>query len=265
MGKKRAGKKEAKAAEKNTKNSAHEAPQAGEEDAETEALMGGYIEANQKAEEADKLNGLIGDEAAASGEEASYGDHLVELMSVETNIKKVHSGLKIPETVAAYIMAALYIILGCVFIIFPTELEEVLAYVAGGVLLVASAVQFVMAVITKEYMRTNTNKTATSFIMMGLAIMIICLPDWGHTLVITVWGIFGLLEGARAFNHALARISRGMRCSYYIVKGVVELTIAFLLLYDSNRYGELHIIVFGISLILDGLTVLPLWKKLFDR
>lgn len=267
MSKKRAEKNEAEEALQEN-SAAEEEPLSGGEDIEFEALMGGYVEANEEAAAAKATNALIGEvgeNSASEGEVGSYVDYLVEQISAETNAKKVHSGLKIPETVSAYITAVIYLILGCVFIIFPTAIEEVLPYVAGGALLFASVVQFITAVISREYMRTNTNKTATSLIMIGLAIMIICRPEWGHTLVIMVWGIFGLFEGARAFNHALARISRGMRCSYYIIKGIVELTIAFLLLYDSDRYGELHIIIFGISLIIDGLTVLPIWKKLFDK
>ncbi|MGN0804868.1 MAG: DUF308 domain-containing protein [Candidatus Coproplasma sp.] len=195
----------------------------------------------------------------------TYGDVLVHQMSIESNVKKVHEGFKINESVVAYIMAVLYVIAGVACVIFPHEIEHVLSYVVGGAMLLGSIVQFIVAIITKEYKKTNTNKTAWSVIVMGLSVMILLLPEWGHNFVIIIWGILGLFEGARAFNHALARISRGMRCSYYIIKGIVEVSIAFLLLYDSTKYGELHIIVFGVSLALDGITVMPFWKKILDK
>lgn len=195
----------------------------------------------------------------------TYGDVLIHQMSIESNVKKVHEGFKINENIAAYIMAVLYVLAGVACVIFPHEIEHILSYVVGGAMLLGSIVQFVVAIITKEYKKTNTNKTAWSVIVAGLSVMILLLPEWGHNFVIIIWGVLGLFEGARAFNHALARISRGMRCSYYIIKGIVEVAIAFLLLYDSTKYGELHIIVFGVSLVLDGITVMPFWKKFLDK
>lgn len=235
-------------------------------DAEIEALLGDYVTAN--AAQSEVSVSYVADEGAnadAPDGVGIYGDYLAEQMSIESNVKKMHIGLKLREDIAAYILAAIYIIFGISFVIFPAQIEEILPYVAGSAMLITSSVQFVAAIITKEYTRTNTNKTASSLILIILGVMVICNPDWGHNIIIVVWGIFGLFEGARAFNHALARISKGMRCSYYIIKAVVELVLAFLLLYDADKYGELHIIVFGISLILDGLTAMPIWKKLFDR
>lgn len=121
------------------------------------------------------------------------------------------------------------------------------------------------ALVTKEYRNTHTNKTAMSLILIGLSVMIILEHDWAHTFIPIVWGVLGLFEGAHAFNHALSRISRGMRSSYYIIKGVIEVVVAFLLLYKPEQYGELHIIVFGVSLMLDGITTVPIIKNFIAR
>ena len=124
---------------------------------------------------------------------------------------------------------------------------------------------FIFAIIEKEYRNTKSNRTASALILIGLSVMILIEHEWAHTFIPIVWGVLGLCEGAHAFNHALSRISRGMRSSYYIIKGIVEVAVAFLLLYKPEEYGELHIIVFGVSLIIDGITTLPALKKLFTK
>lgn len=205
------------------------------------------------------------DEAAAAADVGSYGDMLIEEFSVESHIHKVVKYAKIPEKVAHYLLAALYLTVGVLCVVMPRHIEFALPYIVGGGLAAGALVTFVFAVITKEYRSTFTNKTAMSVILMGLSVMLILEHDWAHTFIPIVWGVLGLLEGAHAFNHALSRISRGMRPAYYIIKGVIEVAIAFLLLYRPEQYGELHIIVFGVSLLVDGITAVPFIKEFVSR
>ena len=55
------------------------------------------------------------------------------------------------------------------------------------------------------------------------------------------------------------------RYFFYLVKGIIEIVVAFLLLYEPHQYGELHIIVFGVSLIFDGVIALPAVHKFLAR
>lgn len=201
-------------------------------------------------------------EAEANG---SFGDSLIEGFSVESHVHRAVKYAKIPEKVAYYLFAALYLAVGVLCIVMPHGIEFALPYIVGGGMAAAALVTFIFAVVTKEYRNTHTNKTAMSFILMGLSVMIILEHDWAHTFIPIIWGMLGLFEGAHAFNHALSRISRGMRPAYYIVKGIVEVVVAFLLLYRPEQYGELHIIVFGISLVIDGITTIPFIKEFVTR
>lgn len=195
----------------------------------------------------------------------TFGDHIIEDFSVESNVKKVSTYVKLPEKVVKYILSFLYIAFGAVCAAIPSRIESVLPYIVGGGMCAVSIIQLIFAIIQKEYRNTNSNRTASAIILIGLSIMIIIEHEWAHTFIPIVWGVFGLFEGAHAFNHALSRISRGMRSSYYIIKGVIEVVVAFLLLYEPESYGELHIIVFGVSLIIDGFTTIPIINKLFTR
>lgn len=215
---------------------------------------------------------LVGSETEgeADGEIAissigSYGDFIVEEFSVESNVKKVSKYIKLPEKAAKYILAFLYLAVGVLCIAIPERIEVALPYIVGGAMAAVSLVQFVFALVKKEYRSTHSNKTAGSLIILGLSVMIIVEHDWAHTFIPIVWGVLGLLEGAHAFNHAISRISRGMRSAYYIIKGIIEVVVAFLLLYKPEQYGELHIIVFGVSLMIDGITTLPVIKNFVAR
>lgn len=215
---------------------------------------------------------LVGEEPSEEAlEEVSitdfgtYGDRIIDDFSVESQAKSANKHIKIPETAAKYVLSVFYIALGAVCAAIPARIESVLPYVVGGGLLAISLVRFIFAIIEKEYRNTKSNRTASALILIGLSVMILIEHEWAHTFIPIVWGVLGLCEGAHAFNHALSRISRGMRSSYYIIKGIVEVAVAFLLLYKPEEYGELHIIVFGVSLIIDGITTLPALKKLFTK
>ena len=226
------------------------------------------VDGDAGAEEIVEAHQLVGSdsEGEAQGEIAAseigaYGDFIVEGFSVESNVKKVSKYIRLPEKVAKYILAVLYLAVGVLCAVIPERIEVALPYIVGGAMAAVALTRFIFAIVEKEYRNTNTNKTAGSLIALGLSIMIIIEHQWAHTFIPIVWGVLGLFEGAHAFNHAISRISRGMRCSYYIIKGIIEVVVAFLLLYEPEQYGELHIIVFGVSLILDGITTLPFVKK----
>jgi len=195
--------------------------------------------------------------SATVTENASKADFLVEDFAPVNNAKSVSHLTRIPEKAVMYCTAALYIILGAVCAVFSNKIEGVLPYVVGIALCVFSVVRFTLAISDKEYKSTSSNKTVSSLILLGLAIMILIEREWAHTFIPIAWGVWGLVEGAEAFNHALSRIIRHKNCVYYIIKGITEVVIAFLLIYKPERYGELHILIFGISLMLDGIVLLP--------
>ncbi len=229
-----------------------------------EAAVEENIAVEEDAAEEQRLVGSDSEEAhseLAASDIGAYGDHIIEGFSVESNVRKVSTYIKLPEKVAKYILAVLYLAVGVLCAAIPERIEFALPYIVGGAMAAVAITQFIFAIVKKEYRDTHTNKTAGSLIVLGLSVMIIIEHQWAHTFIPIVWGVIGLFEGAHAFNHAISRISRGMRSAYYIIKGIIEVVVAFLLLYEPEQYGELHIIVFGVSLMLDGITTLPIVKN----
>lgn len=195
----------------------------------------------------------------------SFDDTFIEAVSVENNIEEVCKHTRLSSVPVKYLMGIVYIVLGAVCAAIPGYIEAVLPYIVGGLMGLFSIVRFIFAMIDKEYKYTYSNKTASSVILLGVSIMIIIEHEWAHSFIPTVWGVWGLIEGAHAFNQALSRISKHRKFLFYLFKGIVEVVVAFLLLYKPDTYGELHIIVFGISLILDGIVALPPVHKFLTR
>ena len=200
---------------------------------------------------------------------SSCGDFIIEEFSAEQNASRLVSVTKMSKNVATYIMAAVNFVLGVLCVSITNIIAEVLPYIVGAMMIIVGIVQFVVAIVHKEYKEVKTNKTVTFFLVAALGIMIILQEldstnDSAIMLISVVWGILGLFEGAHAFNHALHRIANSERCAYYIIKGLLECVVAFMLLYrpDSHEIHHFHIIVFGANLILDAITMLPPVKKL---
>ncbi|MGN0806558.1 MAG: HdeD family acid-resistance protein [Candidatus Coproplasma sp.] len=226
-------------------------------------------EPSEKTEEQSEGGELPSEDYEPSGETeedlGTFGDKVIDNVSLENNLETMCRRTKLPEAVARYIMGVVYIALGIVCAAIPRLIESVLPYVVGGIMGTFAIVRFVYAIIEKEYKRTNSNRTASSLIMLGVSIMIIIEHEWAQSFIPTVWGVWGLFEGAHAFNHVFARIAEHKRFFYFLVKGIAEVVVAFLLLYEPHQYGELHIIVFGISLIIDGVVALPFVHKFVTR
>lgn len=201
---------------------------------------------------------------------SSYGDFIVEEFSAEQNAERVAKITKLSADAARYILSALYLAFGVLCVTITNQITAVLPYIVGSFMIALGVIRFIIAIARKEYRQVKTNQTATSFLVAALGIMIIvqevdATNDSAIMLVSVVWGILGLLEGAHAFNHALKRISNSERCAYFLIKGLLECTVAFMLLYrpDSHEIHHFHIIVFGANLIFDAITMLPPVKKFF--
>lgn len=199
---------------------------------------------------------------SAFGETVEEGASLVEEFSPHGAAELVNEHTPhISDKIVYYIMSVIYCGVGLTCIFASELVIDVLSYIVGSLMAFIGVVQFVLAIKNKEYRHTKSNKTAGSIVLVALAVMILVDRSWADSFIPIVWGVIGLFEGAHAFNNAFSRISRGVGCSYFIVKGIIELVLAFLLLYDPVHHIKLHIVVFGANLVFDAITMLPIVKK----
>ncbi len=213
------------------------------------------------------LHSMSAEEAEKS---ESAGDNMIELLSAESNMGRILKFIHIPEHVLTYIFAVIYAALGIVCIATPSTVIDFLAYVVGGVMVLLGVVQFISAVMSGEYKQTKTNTTATSIIIAGLGVLFICQqatdPE-GETAIILIsvlWAVLGLFEVAHLFNHAFKRIANSERFVYYVIKGIIELIVSFTLLWapSNSDAHEFHIIMFGVSLLIEAVTMIPQIKAI---
>lgn len=199
----------------------------------------------------------------------SYGDYIIEEFSAETNVSRVTKFTRLPENFVVYVFSLIYLVVGVLCIAITNRITELLPYIVGGMMIIIGFVRFIVALRNHEYRHLKTNRTATSLIVTALGIMIIVQSfqpenESAITFISIVWGILGLFEGAHALNHAFKRIANSERCVYYLIKGLVELVVAFMLLYDPGNHTthQFHIIVFGLNLIFDAITMIPQVKAI---
>ena len=226
-------------------------------------------------EELEPLNPIeVSEDDFTDGEEHTEGvvDAILEGFSAETNVSRVSKITRLPEHIAIYIIAAVYLTVGILCVAITNEITEVLPYLVGGMMALIGVTRFIIALINREYRHLKTNQTASSLIVTALGIMIIVqqiLPDNNSaiTFISIVWGILGLFEGAHALNHAFKRISNSERCVYFLIRGILELVVAFMLLYNPQNHEihHFHIIVFGINLIMDAVTMIPQVKAFLTK
>jgi len=207
-----------------------------------------------------------------NGEKAeSVSDLIAEEIAAETNVSRIVRLTNIPEKIAVYIVAVAYFTLGVLCVSLYKYIAQYLAYIVGSLLVLIGVTGFIYALAHHEYRHTKTNHTAAFLIMTALGVMIICQkidPDNDPiTMIAIVWGVFGLFEGGHAFNVAFKRIANSERCAYYLLKGIAECAVGFILLYSPANVGAhyLHVIVFGISLILDSVTMMPKIKEFLTK
>ena len=182
-------------------------------------------------------------EILSEGDRVGCGDAIVEEFSIKNKITGVAQATGISAKIVNYIFAAIYFVVGVLCVSITEIITHVLPYIVGSLMITAA---------------------------LGVMIIVESVkPDsvWAITFISIVWGVLGLFEGAHAFNHAFARMANSQRSAFYLVKGFVEVAVAFMLLYQPGNHDihTFHIIVFGINLMIDAITMLPAVKKFLQR
>ena len=196
---------------------------------------------------------------------------MVEGLSAEHNVSRLAFITKLPKNIATYIVAAIYFIVGVLCVSVTRHITVALPYIVGAIMMLVGISGFIISLVRRDYKNIKTNKIATYILTVLLGAMVILEeidPQIDPIMLISIiWGVFGLFEGAHAFNHAITRITKSERCVYFLIKGIVECAVAFMMLYrpESHEAHFFHIVVFGISLIIDAVTMIPKIKQFLSK
>jgi uncharacterized membrane protein HdeD (DUF308 family) len=199
---------------------------------------------------------------AAVAEAGGYGDFIVEQFSTENMAPKFSRFTKLSPNLTSYIFCVLYVACGVVSVVFTSHVINAFQYIVGGIMVAYGFIKLVVGFLRRDFTQEKSGEIVSSLIFAALGIMIMVEDyEWAMMFLSIVWGVFGLLEGTHAFKRAIDKIREGQPCIYYILKGCIELVLAFLLLHDFEHLS-VHIIVFGIQLIFDGITMLPQVRRI---
>ena len=196
---------------------------------------------------------------------------MVEGLSAEHNVSRLAFITKLPKNIATYIVAAIYFVVGVLCVSVTRHITVALPYIVGAIMMLVGISGFIISLVRRDYKNIKTNKIATYILTVLLGAMVILEeidPQIDPIMLISIiWGVFGLFEGAHAFNHAITRITKSERCVYFLIKGIVECAVAFMMLYhpESHEAHFFHIVVFGISLIIDAVTMIPKIKEFLSK
>ena len=196
---------------------------------------------------------------------------MVEGLSAEHNVSRLAFITKLPKNIATYIVAAIYFIVGVLCVSVTRHITVALPYIVGAIMMLVGISGFIISLVRRDYKNIKTNKIATYILTVLLGAMVILEeidPQIDPIMLISIiWGVFGLFEGAHAFNHAITRITKSERCVYFLIKGIVECAVAFMMLYhpESHEAHFFHIVVFGICLIIDAVTMIPKIKEFLSK
>ena len=196
---------------------------------------------------------------------------MVEGLSAEHNVSRLAFITKLPKNIATYIVAAIYFIVGVLCVSVTRHITVALPYIVGAIMMLVGISGFIISLVRRDYKNIKTNKIATYILTVLLGAMVILEeidPQIDPIMLISIiWGVFGLFEGAHAFNHAITRITKSERCVYFLIKGIVECAVAFMMLYhpESHEAHFFHIVVLGIRLIIDAVTMIPKIKQFLSK
>lgn len=229
---------------------------------------GGYVTGDEDEYSFSGFSAVEEEEIGSDESETmGYGDFLIEEISAESSAHKIALATNIAERKIKFVLSAVYLVIGVLCVSITSYIQDAFPYIVGGMAATFGVGQFIFAIVQREYVHTHSNKTASSLVMIALGILIMVEHSAAFTIIAVAWGFLGLMEGAHAFNHAFSRIARSERSVYYIGKGVIEVILAFLLLYEPSdtHHIYLHIMVFGVQLIFDAFTTFPPIKEYLSR
>ncbi|MCD8200507.1 MAG: hypothetical protein LUD47_00350 [Clostridia bacterium] len=244
-------------------------------DSEEELSYSAY---SKGAESFPGYGGIFEEEEEEEG--GGYAEEIVEEFTANTAIKRVVRFTHMSENRARYIVLWSYFAFGLILATLSLVLDEIyemeiitkiFPFVAGSLLFIFGTVRFVRALIRKEYLETEKQSMATPIIFIILAVMILVdtsfavtggeegeeLYIWANVFIGVVWGVYGLVEAARAFNHAISGASKHENVTYFVIRGLIELVFSILLIYDPMEHIALHLVIFGLEVMFSAITHMP--------
>ena len=131
-------------------------------------------------------------------------------------------------------------------------LSSYVHYVVGTAALVVSLELLYEAIREKSFTRMDDTRLATAIIGLLLGVLIIIKQHNSIPLIAVAWGLSGLAGGVTELTHASYAIAHRERFALKLIHGLIETTLALILIFDPHEAIRDHIFILGLEMLVQA-------------
>lgn len=163
------------------------------------------------------------------------------------------------------IFDAILIILGLVFIILPSFFVNSIGIIAGSILIIVGLLGIILALITSSFLFSSIFSIIISVISLCFGITFLINPSLLVSILPILLIIYLLFSGfSKIFSFA-----KFNKDKYYIINlvvGIIFVTLGITLMFFIDEFNEIVAILFGVLLLLIGVSsLIEIIVKLIDK
>lgn len=162
-------------------------------------------------------------------------------------LKRILKGIRLQSMITAVAL----IVVGLLFIIFPTNAMRIICYISGSAMLVWGVVSALTYLFGGE--EKNGSSLVGGIALVAFGILLLVRPDFVAGVLTVIFGILLIVD-------SVLKIQRATEMSRLKIKGwwlalavaVVTLVLGFLVVFDPFGASRTLMIFAGVSLLFDG-------------
>ncbi len=146
----------------------------------------------------------------------------------------------------------IYIITGCLIIIFFQKILNILPYVIGTIMILVNVEAIVVDILEHDYSHTGYK---LGIITLGIIIMTAARNDFEAICII--WATISIINGGRSLMKSFADIKESKLSIVAFLIALLSIVLSiFLILHQTEDHVQTHIVLLGAEIILDGVRIL---------
>lgn len=146
---------------------------------------------------------------------------------------------------------------GVIFLVFHRQMIAIIAFLAGGVMLVTGAVRLVQAFRLESYSGSSRIiKIVISAIMVAIGLFLIIDHNAAISLIGFVVGIFAFFCAFDRFSVASRRHKLRQPAAMTVMFGIINIFVGVFMIVASVQLVKLVVIFTGIYLLIEGIMII---------
>lgn len=151
-----------------------------------------------------------------------------------------------------YTSSGLVILNGLICLVYREKMLELLPLICGVILLIKGSIQFCEGIVNKDYASLEKTNMEKSFNLIAIGIGVLIKRSDALFVVGMFWGLHGLIKASNYFNRAFYNFYNKDKWILILIKGIIEFSLSFVLIFDPFGKVGHHIVILGLELVFDG-------------